>query len=41
VLLLNWLHIDADEKVLDLMHTVVRIQAPSWYISPEFKHIDR
>ena len=28
---------DADEKILELMHTVVRAESPAWYISPDFK----
>jgi hypothetical protein len=26
-----------DEKILDLMHTVVKIEAPNWYMNPDFK----
>lgn len=28
---------EADEKVLELMHNLVRVEAPTWYINADFK----
>lgn len=34
---LDGVDFEANEKVLELMHNVVRADAPGWYMCPEFK----
>jgi len=31
------LEFDADEKVLELLHSLARVEAPDWYMNLEFK----
>ena len=30
---------DADERILDLMHTLVSNETPGWYMNPDFKFL--